>query len=116
MCAVNTTANKSSFFSFGCRLTNKGGCALWLMNQPQRVYQRILRLPCGDVREGTGFKDMLDAALKQVTDAICKSADGFNVKLGQDLNGQLQATITRGAHKIELRGRYGQNTVFKDGA
>ncbi len=86
------------------------------MNQPQRVYQRILRLPCGDIREGVGLKDMLDSALKQVTTAICKSADGFKVNLGNDSSGQLQATIMRGAHKIELQGLYGQNTIFKDGA
>src|SRR5438093_10025865 len=82
----------------------------------QRVYQRILKLPCGDVREGVGLKDMLDAALKQLMAGICKPADGFDVKVGKDSDGHLQATITRGPHKMELQGRYGQNTIFKDGA
>ena len=83
---------------------------------PQQVYQRILKLPCGDVREGVGLKDMLDAALKQLMAGICKPADGFDVKVGTDSDGHLQATITRGPHKMELQGRYGQNTIFKDGA
>lgn len=86
------------------------------MNRPQQVYQRILKLPCGDVREGIGLKEMLDSALKQVLTAICKPGDGFKVKVAEDSGGHLQATIIRGAHKIEVQGRYGQNTIFKDGA
>lgn len=79
------------------------------------VYQRILKLPCGDVREGRSLKTTLDTALKEVLDATCKRGDGFKVKVKEDESGHLQATITRGAHKIEVQGRYGQNTVFKEG-
>lgn len=86
------------------------------MNRPQQVYQRILKLPCGDVREGVGLKEMLDSALKQVVSAICEPGDGFKVKVAEDSGGHLQATIMRGGHKIELQGRYGQNSIFKDGA
>jgi hypothetical protein len=81
----------------------------------QQVYQRILKLPCGDVREGASLKTTLDTAVKEVLATICKPADGFKLKVAQDDSGHLQATITRGAHKIEVQGRYGQNTVFKDG-
>jgi hypothetical protein len=79
------------------------------------VYQRILRLPCDDIRSGLGFKSSLDAGLRQLMDVLFKAADGFKVELRDDTGGHFWAIVRRGAHKIEVEGRYGQNSVLKDG-
>ena len=82
------------------------------MSTPLQVYQRILQLPCDDLRSGRGIKDTLDLSLKQLIGTVFCPERGFKVQYGSDDNGQLEATISRGVHKIQLQGRYGQNTVF----
>jgi len=79
------------------------------------VYQRVLRLPCDNIRSGIGFKATLDAAIKQVLEAIFKASDGFKIELGDHTGGHLRAIITHGAEKFEVEGCYGQNSAFTDG-
>ncbi|HKQ40649.1 MAG TPA: hypothetical protein VJ063_21455 [Verrucomicrobiae bacterium] len=78
-------------------------------------YQRVLRLPCDNIRSGISLKATLDAALKQLLEALFKSSDGFKIQLGDHTGGHLRAIITRGEEKIEVEGCYGQNSNFADG-
>jgi hypothetical protein len=82
------------------------------MSTPLQVYQRVLQLPCDDLRSGLGIKATLDMGLKQVIASVFRPSDGFKVQCAEDEGGQLQATISRGVHNIQLQGRYGQNTLF----
>jgi hypothetical protein len=79
------------------------------------VYQRVLKLPCDDVRSGIGFKSTLDAGLRQLVNGLFKASEGFKIQFRDDTGGHLWAIVTRGAHKMELEGRYGQNSSFSDG-
>ena len=78
-------------------------------------YQRVLRLPCDDIRSGIGFKATLDVALKQLLEKLFKASDGFKIELGDHTGGHLRAIITRGEEKIEVEGCYGQNSTFAEG-
>lgn len=78
-------------------------------------YQRVLRLPCDNIRSGIGFKASLDTALKQVLEAIFKASDGFKIELGDHTGGHLRAIITYGVEKYEVEGCYGQNSTFDEG-
>ncbi|HTD85064.1 MAG TPA: hypothetical protein VK850_00680 [Candidatus Binatia bacterium] len=77
-------------------------------------YQRVLRLPCDDIRSGIGFKATLDAALKQLLEALFKASDGFKIEFGDHTGGHLRAIIKRGDEKIEVEGCYGQNSRFDE--
>ena len=85
------------------------------MSTPRQVYQRILQLPCDDLRSGMSLKSTLDTELKQVIGRTFKPAEGFKVDVGSDDAGQLTATVSRGVHTIQLQGRYGQNSVYAAG-
>jgi hypothetical protein len=78
-------------------------------------YQRVLRLPCDDIRSGIGFKATLDSALKQLVEVLFKPSDGFKIELGDHTGGHLRAIITRGTQKFEVEGCYGQNSTFAEG-
>ena len=78
-------------------------------------YQRVLRLPCDDIRSGIGFKATLDKALRQLLEGLFKAADGFRIEFGDHTGGHLRAIITRGPQKIEVEGCYGQNSSFAEG-
>src|SRR3954470_4569984 len=78
-------------------------------------YQRVLRLPCDDIRSGIGFKATLDKALRQLLEGLFKAVDGFSVEFGDHTGGHLRAIISRGAQKIEVEGCYGQNSSYGDG-
>src|SRR5688572_27358987 len=78
-------------------------------------YQRVLRLPCDNIRDGISLKATLDAALKQLVEVLFKPADGFRIELGDHTGGHLRAIITRGAEKFEVEGCYGQNSTFTEG-
>ena len=78
-------------------------------------YQRVLRLPCDNIRDGISLKATLDAALKQLLEALFKSSDGFKIELGDHTGGHLRAIIKRGEETIEVEGCYGQNSSFTDG-
>lgn len=77
-------------------------------------YQRVLRLPCDNIRSGIGFKATLDAALKQLLEAMFKPAAGFKIDFGDHTGGHLRAIITRGSETFEVEGCYGQNSTFAD--
>ena len=77
-------------------------------------YQRVLRLPCDNIRSGIGFKATLDLALKQLVEALFKPSAGFKIEFGDHTGGHLRAVITRGAEKFEVEGCYGQNSTFAD--
>ena len=79
------------------------------------VYQRVLRLPCDNIRSGIGFKATLDAALKQLVEGLFKASEGFKIELGDHTGGHLRAVITRGVEKFEVEGCYGQNSAFAEG-
>ena len=79
------------------------------------VYQRVLRLPCDNIRSGISLKATLDAALKQLLEALFKPSDGFKIELGDHTGGHLRAIITQGEQKIEVEGCYGQNSSFAEG-
>src|SRR5205814_1289666 len=72
-------------------------------------YQRVLRLPCDDIRSGIGFKATLDKALKQLLEGLFKAADGFRIEFGNHTGGHLRAIIRGGGESIEVEGCYGQN-------
>ena len=78
-------------------------------------YQRVLKLPCDDIRSGIGFKATLDLALKQLVESLFKAADGFKIEFGDHTGGHLRAVISRGVQTIEVEGCYGQNSSFTDG-
>ena len=78
-------------------------------------YQRVLRLPCDDIRSGIGFKATLDKALKQLVEGLFKAADGFRIEFGDHTGGHLRAIIRRGVQEIEVEGCYGQNSAFTEG-
>jgi hypothetical protein len=78
-------------------------------------YQRVLRLPCDDIRSGIGFKATLDVALKQLVEGLFKSSEGFKIELGDHTGGHMRALITRGEEKFEVEGCYGQNSSFAEG-
>lgn len=78
-------------------------------------YQRVLRLPCDDIRSGIGFKATLDKALRQLLEGLFRTSDGFRVQLDDHTGGHLRAVITHGSRKIEVEGCYGQNSSFVDG-
>jgi hypothetical protein len=75
-------------------------------------YQRVLKLPCDNIRSGISLKATLDAALKQLVEALFKTSDGFSIELGDHTGGHLRAVITRGTEKFEVEGCYGQNSTF----
>lgn len=79
------------------------------------VYQRVLRLPCDNIRSGIGFKATLDLALKQLLEKMFKASDGFKIELGEHTGGHLRAIITRGPQRFEVEGCYGQNSAFEEG-
>jgi hypothetical protein len=79
------------------------------------LYQRVLKLPCDDIRSGIAFKSTLDAGLKQLVTVLFKPADGFKIQFRDDTGGHLWAVVTRGEHTIEVEGRYGQNSSFAEG-
>src|SRR5688572_9620470 len=87
-----------------------GSRGFWRMR-----YQRVLRLPCDNIRSGIGFKATLDTALKQLVEKLFKPSDGFNVELGDHTGGHLRAVITRGSERFEVEGCYGQNSSFAEG-
>lgn len=78
-------------------------------------YQRVLRLPCDDYRNGISLKATLDTALKQLVETLFKASDGFKIELGDHTGGHLRAIITRGPQKFEVEGCYGQNSTFAEG-
>ena len=82
------------------------------MSTPLQVYRRVLQLPCDDLRSGLGIKDTLDLGLKQLIASVFRPSEGFKIRYSDEENGQLHATVSRGAHTIQVQGRYGQNTVF----
>ena len=77
-------------------------------------YQRVLRLPCDNIRSGISLKATLDLALKQLVEALFKSSNGFKIEFGDHTGGHLRAVITRGTEKFEVEGCYGQNSTFVD--
>ena len=79
------------------------------------VYQRVLRLPCDNIRSGIGFKATLDAALKQLLEGMFKGSDGFKIEFGDHTGGHLRALISRGVQKFEVECCYGQNSAFEQG-
>jgi hypothetical protein len=85
---------------------------------PERLlamrYQRVLRLPCDNIRNGISLKATLDLALKQLVEALFKPSNGFKIEFGDHTGGHLRAVITRGAEKFEVEGCYGQNSTFVD--
>jgi len=78
-------------------------------------YQRVLRLPCDNIRDGISFKATIDGALKQLLETLFKTSDGFKIELGDHTGGHLRAIISRGEEKIEVEGCYGQNSRFDEG-
>jgi len=78
-------------------------------------YQRVLRLPCDDIRSGIGFKATLDKALKQLLEGLFKASDGFRIEFGDHTGGHLRAIIRGGGQSIEVEGCYGQNSSFAEG-